>query len=1458
MILLAQPSNDHEQDAIILTHQSDWCSSSTIYTNVGATADGTKGSRWQHDPFSNVWFKFQATSTEAAISINLGTIKFPMIALWDDAGNELASSGNNGQFVEVGFSTDQLIGGNWYYVSVDVRNNSSGNQGTFGLCIDTKVDYDFKTAAIELSDITSWCSSTDVFSTVQSTPDGVQGSRWQHDVYSNVWLKFQATSHHITIDLKRGTIKFPMIALWDETGNELASSGYNSQFEEVGIGYNQLVVGNWYYISVDTRNNNLSNRGTFGLCLDTSLTYDFREAAYELNDITNWSSASNAFSTKKSTLDGTRASRWQNDPFSDVWFKFQAQGNDITVDLIYGNTTEGDIIFPMLALWDESGNELASSGYNAQCDKLGLGSNQLIDGNWYYLSVDTRDNNLSNRGDFGLRVDNTLTYDFKEAAYEITDTNGWCSTIVDFDTETSSPDGPKGSNWQNDVFSNVWFRFQATSPNTTVDLITGSIVYPMMAIFDANDNEIVSTGYNSAPHDDLSLTSDQFQVGEWYYISVDTRNNTSNNRGTFGLCLSGELSFDLKEGAVELTEFTDWCSLPDAYSTANASPDGLRPSRWQNDPNSNVWFKFQAQSSKFEVQIIPGTIQFPMIALWDSSGNEIISNGYHDIADATGLSSNELNVGNWYYLSVDNRNNSVNNQGSFGICLDTTLSNDYKEGAIVLDDVTQWCSLENQFSNRKATPDEVKGSNWQNEPYANVWFNFRAINDTIDIELDPASINFPMMALWDASGNEIISRGHDNYGDSSIYMTTDQLTIGDEYYISVDTRNNEFSNLGNFRLCIDNKIEYNQIPDSVEFSVLKALYLDLDGDEWTNNEGWPTDSEFGNLDSASNTVFAQWYGITVEHGDITEINLPNNNLRGYTTASINQLTTLKKLILSNNDMGFVNFFIGNSIFQGLVNLEVLYLDSNQRINFMQLDSLKNLKKLNVSNNPLFFLTLDTGSQKKLIEINASNCFLNQFPDFSDYDGEYASDLSIDVSGNSIYFQSILPNLSAGSNVVDGFTYFPQKDFKIPSEYDFVFGYDIEINGILDTSGVVYEWFRAPDLESEGTSISVSSDPTYFKSNGVADDLGYYYLQLSHPDVSGCALKTTRIGVVELDEGLMPDSLEFLALKQFYETTNGDGWSNRSGWPSLSDFDTLNYYYNNLFRDWHGVNVTNGDVTGLTYSSNNLTGNLPEGIGELKELKNLVIFDSEIDGGIPPQLYNLNMLQTLVLYETNISGQVSEQLINLQNLEVLALGNSSFSGTLPQALNDLPVLSFLSIENNNFSGALPIDVGTQQYLILIDISNNSLSAIPNFSAYTHIYGSPLTLSVWNNKLDFSTLAPNLMPGSTIRDYLIYTPQKQNLEEIKKTLIVGSSYELNAAEDTEGNQYQWQKYEGGNWIDLAGETERTCLLNNFTENDLGKYRCEMTNIHVPGLTLYSDEYNINVYTKSLTSNKPVSGE
>ncbi|KAL3347706.1 hypothetical protein AABB24_021404 [Solanum stoloniferum] len=148
----------------------------------------------------------------------------------------------------------------------------------------------------------------------------------------------------------------------------------------------------------------------------------------------------------------------------------------------------------------------------------------------------------------------------------------------------------------------------------------------------------------------------------------------------------------------------------------------------------------------------------------------------------------------------------------------------------------------------------------------------------------------------------------------------------------------------------------------------------------------------------------------------------------------------------------------------------------------------------------------------------------------------------------------------------------------------------------------------------------------------------------------------------------------------------------------------------------------------------LTGQIPESIGVLKNLKELNLQTNQLSSTIPESVFTLTSLTTLNLENNHLTGEISENIGNLQALQKLFLSNNSFTGKIPVSITKLHSISTIHLEENQLVGEiqLPLSPAAQWPLIkTLALDNNALTgAIPDSIGYLTTLSS---LSISNNQL-----------------------------------------------------------------------------------------------------------------------------
>lgn len=196
-------------------------------------------------------------------------------------------------------------------------------------------------------------------------------------------------------------------------------------------------------------------------------------------------------------------------------------------------------------------------------------------------------------------------------------------------------------------------------------------------------------------------------------------------------------------------------------------------------------------------------------------------------------------------------------------------------------------------------------------------------------------------------------------------------------------------------------------------------------------------------------------------------------------------------------------------------------------------------------------------------------------------------------------------------------------------------------------------------------------------------------------------------------------LERQSLIALYQALDGANWSGAANW--CSDLPV---------GEWSGITTDpTGRVTAISLSvaELNMTGVLPEEIGNFRKLRNLSISgigaplgSKGIYGPLPESLGNLEELRSLYMPYNHFSGGLPDSMRNLKHLEEIDLmgdGDSKLfvegfynkdnylSGPIPEWIGELKDLCSISLQNNLFSGDLPKSLSNLHYLETLDLADN---------------------------------------------------------------------------------------------------------------------------------------------------------
>ena len=192
------------------------------------------------------------------------------------------------------------------------------------------------------------------------------------------------------------------------------------------------------------------------------------------------------------------------------------------------------------------------------------------------------------------------------------------------------------------------------------------------------------------------------------------------------------------------------------------------------------------------------------------------------------------------------------------------------------------------------------------------------------------------------------------------------------------------------------------------------------------------------------------------------------------------------------------------------------------------------------------------------------------------------------------------------------------------------------------------------------------------------------------------------------------SSERSALIALYNSTDGDNWTNNSGWKT-APVDVDGFAMPGTENTWEGISVNADHVEDITLSSHNLVGTIPPELGNLPNLVTLYLSENNLSGTIPVEIGNLFNLEEIALNTNSLSGPIPVGLTDAGDLPALwglDLSNNYFSGNIPPQLGNLGALIFLYLSNNELTGSVPAELGNLSNLAELDLFGNDIDGIIN--------------------------------------------------------------------------------------------------------------------------------------------------
>ncbi|KAH7537922.1 hypothetical protein FEM48_Zijuj03G0144200 [Ziziphus jujuba var. spinosa] len=159
--------------------------------------------------------------------------------------------------------------------------------------------------------------------------------------------------------------------------------------------------------------------------------------------------------------------------------------------------------------------------------------------------------------------------------------------------------------------------------------------------------------------------------------------------------------------------------------------------------------------------------------------------------------------------------------------------------------------------------------------------------------------------------------------------------------------------------------------------------------------------------------------------------------------------------------------------------------------------------------------------------------------------------------------------------------------------------------------------------------------------------------------------------------------------------------------NCTSFEILDISYNQITGEIP-YNIGFLQVATLSLQGNRLTGKIPEVIGLMQALAVLDLSENELVGPIPAILGNLSYTGKLYLHGNKLTGQIPPELGNMSKLSYLQLNDNQLVGKIPAELGKLEQLFELNLANNDLDGTIPHNISSCTALNQFNVHGNRLS------------------------------------------------------------------------------------------------------------------------------------------------------
>ncbi|MBD2768430.1 hypothetical protein IC235_11065, partial [Hymenobacter sp. BT664] len=680
------------------------------------------------------------------------------------------------------------------------------------------------------------------------------------------------------------------------------------------------------------------------------------------------------------------------------------------------------------------------------------------------------------------------------------------------------------------------------------------------------------------------------------------------------------------------------------------------------------------------------------------------------------------------------------------------------------------------------------------------------------------------------------------------------------------------------------------VADTTELRVLREFYDATDGPQWTTRTNWLTGTTLAQA--------AAWAGVWVANGDVVELGMYSNGLRGPLPASLGLLRGLQVLYLPGNRLsGPLPASLGS-----LPNLRQLQLWQNQftgpvPLAWAQLDSLRvlglssnrlsgpvpaelgrlvRLEHLNLSDNLLTGpLPPQLGQLWRLRELDLyANRLSGPIPPalgqlrqlqllvlaVNQLTGPLPAELGQlgELTSLQLWQNPIQDSIPAAWGQLGRLQWLNLNQCglrgRLPASLDQLRALrSLSVNANQLRGPLPAGLVQLPQLELVDAEYNAFSGPLPPRWTASLRELRLGFNRLAGVLPAGLAqaspLRVLRLGGNQLTGAIPPGWGRLNALQQCWLGDNQLSGPLPDSLTYLSQLTYLNLAHNQLsgalpdsLGRWAALQV-------LALDHNRFSEAVPAGLGRCAQLRELDLSFNRFTGGLAP-LAGLRNLTWASASDNQLRGPLPVELGQLPQLQALALNNNRFTGSLPATLGAGGALAWVSLSGNRLSGTLPAAVLTRPALRLLTLADNELTGVEELGGAT---GLAASLDVQENRLDFASLE-RLYQGSGLArlSHADGRGQRPPVGVDTARYLAGGVLELRVPGPAAAHvyRYQWQRLVAGQWVNLPGDTLATKRWEVATAAEQGTYRrAEHNRWFTDGALAPTELYSAMVYADLL---------